>query len=72
MRVLHWREIVRYPQDLPAEWTERPALLRALQLVATHSRQEIGIKPALDLPVLLTALKITRTPLPCLVTADKA
>ena len=68
----HWREIVRYPQDLPFDWKERPALLRALQLVASHSRQEAGIMPALDLPLLLTTLKITRTPLPCLVTADKA
>ena len=68
----HWREIVRYPQDLPFDWKERPALLRALQLVAAHSRQEPGIRPALDLPILLAALKITRTPLPCLVSADKA
>lgn len=68
----HWREIVRYPQDLPADWSERPALLRALQLIASHARQEAGIMPALDLPIVLAALKITRTPLPCLVTPDKA
>ena len=71
-RTPHWREIVRYPEDLPFDWKERPALLRALQLIASHSRQEAGIMPALDLPLLLTTLKITRIPLPCLVTADKA
>ena len=68
----HWREIVVYPHDLPEDWRQRPALLRALELTATHARSDGSMEPALALPRLLQALGICRTPLPCLVIHDKA
>ena len=68
----HWREIVAYPLALPPDWRQRPALLRALELTATHARSDGSIEPALAFPRLLQALAICRSPLPCLVIHDKA
>lgn len=68
----HWRELVPVTLDLPTEWRDRPALLRALELTAIHARADRSAAPWLGGPSLLKALGITRTPLPCLVTADKA
>lgn len=68
----HWRELVPVTLDLPPEWGERPALLRLLELTARHARADRSTAPWLGSPALLKALGLTRTPLPCLVVADKA
>lgn len=68
----HWRELVPVTLDLPADWGDRPALLRALELTARHARADRGAGPWLGMPALLKALGVSRTPLPCLVAADKA
>ena len=68
----HWRELVPVTLDLPADWSERPALLRALELTAIHARSDRSAAPWLEGPSMLKALGVTRAPLPCLVTADKA
>jgi hypothetical protein len=68
----HWREMVPVTLDLPADWSGRPALLRALELTAIHARAVRSAAPWLGGPSLLKALGVTRTPLPCLVAADKA
>ncbi|QYE37077.1 hypothetical protein KZX46_22030 (plasmid) [Polymorphobacter sp. PAMC 29334] len=68
----HWRELVPVTLDLPTDWRDRPALLRALELTAIHARADRSAAPWLSGPSLLKALGVTRTPLPCLVAADKA
>lgn len=68
----HWRELVPVTLDLPPDWRERPALLRALALTAAHAQADRGPTPWLTQPKLLTALGITARPLPCLVAPDKA
>lgn len=68
----HWRELIPVTLDLPPDWGDRPALLRALELTAQHARADRGAGPWLGMPALLKALGVTRTPLPCLVAADKA
>lgn len=68
----HWRDLAPYPLDLPADWRDRPALLRALQLVGHHAREDRTDAPWLASPALLSALGLTRTPLPCLIVADRA
>lgn len=68
----HWRELVPSTVDLPSDWGERPALLRALELTAVRLRADRSEAGWLGMPFLLKALGITRTPLPCLVAADKA
>lgn len=68
----HWRDLAPYPLDLPADWRDRPALLRALQLVGHHAREDRTDAPWLASPALLSALGLTRTPLPCLMIADRA
>ncbi|QYE33234.1 hypothetical protein KZX46_03760 (plasmid) [Polymorphobacter sp. PAMC 29334] len=68
----HWRELIPVTLNLPPEWSDRPALLRALELTAIHARADRSAAPWLGIPSLLKALGVTRTPLPCLVAADKA
>ena len=68
----HWRELTPLSLDLPADWNDRPLLLRALELNARHARADRGIAPWLAFPALLSALGATRNVLPCLIPADKA
>ena len=68
----HWRELTSVTVDLPFNWGERPALLRALELTAQHARADRTAAAWLGMPALLKALGVARTPLPCLVAADKA
>lgn len=68
----HWRELIPVSLDLPSGWGDRPAILRALELTAQHARADHATAPWLGTPALLKALGVTRTPLPCLVIADKA
>jgi len=68
----HGRELIPMTLDFPSDWGERPALLRALELTAQHARADRAAAAWLGMPALLKALGVTRTPLPCLVAADKA
>lgn len=68
----HWREIIPLTIDVPEDWRERPALLRALEVTGRHARADRSDRPWLDSPALLASLGLTATPLPCLVVADKA
>lgn len=68
----HWRDMVPVTLDLPPDWSERPALLRALELTAVHARSDPRAAAWLASTRLLEALGVTHSPLPCLVIADKA
>lgn len=68
----HWRELIPVTLDLPPDWRDRPALLRALALTAAYARADRGPAPWLTQPALLAALGITQARLPCLVAPDKA
>ena len=69
----HWRELIPASLDLPDDWRARPALLRALELTARHAPAPIAARQrGWSMPMLLKALGVTHTPLPCLVVADKA
>ncbi|WP_287461053.1 hypothetical protein [Sphingomonas sp.] len=68
----HWRELIPLSLDLPGDWSDRPLLLRALELGARYARAERSSGPWLAFPALLGALGVTRNVLPCLVPADKA
>ena len=68
----HWREDFPVTFDPPEGWSERPLLLRALQLTALHARAVVGKEAWLAFPGLLQRLGMTRGPLPCLIPADKA
>ena len=68
----HWREALPFSFDPPADWGQRPLLLRALELTARHARADRTSAPWLALPALLHDLGITYRPLPSLAWADKA
>lgn len=67
----HWAEDLGLTFDPPGGWSDRPALLRALELQARRTRS-VGPSVWLDLPLLLQRLGITRALLPNLVAGDKA
>ena len=46
----HWRELIPVTLDLPPRWGERPALLRALELVARHARADRSAAPWFGMP----------------------
>lgn len=68
----HWREALPFSFDPPADWGQRPLLLRALELTARHARADRTSAPWLALPALLHDLGLTYRPLPSLAWADKA
>src|SRR3546814_3547923 len=68
MRISDWSSDV-CSSDL---WRNRPALLRALEMLGRHARADRSITSWLNLPRLLHSMEVTATPLPCLAIADKA
>ncbi|WP_238995236.1 hypothetical protein [Sphingomonas solaris] len=70
--VHHWRDDVAYSTATPDDWRNRPALLRALEMLGRHARANRSIASWLNLPRLLHSMEVTATPLPCLAIADKA
>jgi hypothetical protein len=67
----HWIEGLNFSFDPVADWADRPALLRALELQAHQVRVTAGVTPWLELPILLQRLGVTRIPFACLVAPDK-
>jgi hypothetical protein len=63
----HWREDLPFTFDLPAGWTEAPALVRALTLLDVWIRSDKTIAPWLAFPIVLARMGMTTRPLPCLV-----
>ena len=61
-----------YSTATPDDWRNRPALLRALEMLGRHARADRPIACWLNLPWLLHSMKVTATPLPCLAVAEKA
>jgi hypothetical protein len=68
----YWRDVAAIPTDVAEDWNRRPALLRALEVVARHAREDATITPWLTVPALLRSMNITHAMLPCLTIADKA
>lgn len=68
----YWRDDIAIATDVPADWNQRPALLRALEITARHARADGTIAPWLAVPALLRSMKITKAVLPCIVIGDKA
>lgn len=68
----YWRDERAIATNVPEDWNQRPALLRALEITARHARADGTIAPWLAAPALLQSMTITQTVLPCLVTGDKA
>lgn len=66
----HWREDLPFTFDPPAGWTEAPALVRALTLLDAWARADRSSAPWLAFPITLRRMKITASPLPCLVAGD--
>lgn len=71
-RRLHWTDGLRATGALPQDWSDRPALTRALELLAREVRARSTIEPWLELPLLLQRMGVTDGVLPCLVVGDKA
>lgn len=68
----YWRDVAAIQTDVAEDWNRRPALLRALEVVARHARADATITPWLTVPALLRSMNITQAMLPCLTIADKA
>jgi hypothetical protein len=68
----YWRDELAISTDVPEDWSQRPALLRALEVTARRARADSTIAPWLAVPALLRAMKITQATLPCLTIGDKA
>jgi hypothetical protein len=68
----YWRDVAAISTDVPEDWSRRPALLRALEVVARHARADATVKPWLTVPFLLRSMNITHAMLPCLTIGDKA
>lgn len=68
----YWRDVPAIPTDVAEDWNRRPALLRALEIVARHARTDATISPWLTVPALFRSMNITQAVLPCLTIADKA
>lgn len=67
-----WRDSTAFSTATPDTWSKRPALLRALEILARHARADGSIEPWLTFPKLLRSMKITTSCLPCLVPVDRA
>ena len=68
----YWRDVAAIPTDVAEDWNQRPALLRALEVVARHARADATITPWLTVPALLRSMNITHAMLPCLAIGDRA
>lgn len=56
----YWRDELAISTDVPEDWSQRPALLRALEITARRSRADSTITPWLAVPTLLRSMKITQ------------
>ncbi len=70
--VRYWRDELAIAADVPLDWNQRPALLRALEITARHARADRTIEPWLAVPALLRSMKITQATLSCLTIGDNA
>jgi len=68
----HWSDGLTFPFEPPESWSERPALLRALELQARAARHAAKLDIWLHLPFLLKRLGVSHIVLPVLVAGDKA
>src|SRR3546814_3535848 len=68
----YWRDERAISTDVPEDWSQRPALLRALEITARRARADRTITPWLAVPALLRSMQITQAVLPCLTIGDKA
>ncbi|MBB4860886.1 hypothetical protein HNO88_004232 [Novosphingobium chloroacetimidivorans] len=68
----HWRDSAGFSTATPDTWNKRPALLRALEILARHARADGSTEPWLTFPKLLRSMTITASCLPCLVPVDQA
>lgn len=68
----HWRDSAGFSTARPENWNKRPALLRALEILARHARADGSTEPWLTFPKLLRSMAITASCLPCLVPVDRA
>ncbi|HEX7855214.1 MAG TPA: hypothetical protein VF503_16115 [Sphingobium sp.] len=71
-RHLHWTDGLPFNFDPPEKWQERPALLRALDLMAHWARVDPSETPWLELPLLLQRMGFVDQVLPNIVAGDKA
>ncbi|PKP94146.1 MAG: hypothetical protein CVT77_03485 [Alphaproteobacteria bacterium HGW-Alphaproteobacteria-16] len=55
----HWREDLPFTVDLPDTWQDAPALCRALEITRQHARADRTARPWLQLPLLLSAAKVS-------------
>src|SRR3546814_17014274 len=68
----YWRDERAISTDVPEDWSQRPALLRALEITARRARADRTITPWLAVPSLPRSMQITQAVLPCLTIAAKA
>lgn len=68
----HWNENLPFIFDPPTNWDPAPQLVRALEVIATWSRNKRTMDCWLALPELLQRMNITTNPLPCLAGGDPA
>lgn len=68
----HWREDLPFIFDPPNAWGEAPPLIRALTVLDIWSRKDSSLAVWLGFPHLLSRMKLTASPLPCLVVGDLA
>jgi len=68
----HWRDSAGFSTSLPDDRAKRPAFLRALEILARHARADHSVAPWLAFPRVLQSMKITASPLPCLVPVDRS
>src|SRR3546814_16511101 len=55
----YWRDERAISTDVPEDWSQRPALLRALEITARRARADRTITPWLAVPALLRTLQTT-------------
>src|SRR3546814_4601972 len=55
----YWRDERAISTDVPEDWSQRPALLRALEITARRARADRTITPWLAVPALLRSMQIT-------------
>ena len=68
----YWRDERAIATDVPEDWSQRPAILRALEITARRARADSTITPWLAVPALLRSMTITQAVLPCLTIGDTA
>jgi hypothetical protein len=67
-----WRDHLPTAIGEPAEASEHPPLIRALELLRQRSRIDPTIQAWLSAPLMFAGLKLTSAPLPCFVGGAKA